>query len=106
MARGSERTQQRKIDRLIEHTHGGYAGRSILEMLIEQLDRAVERHLTIQDSGLGNPPSMSASRGEVRGLARAVAIMQNPYQPDHKNVEREAAQRVREYRGRTDQAEA
>lgn len=94
-----ERSQYRKTQQMIENTHGGNAGRSILEMLIEELDKATGKYLDIRANG-GNPPTMSTSRGEVRGLARAISLMQNPYYPTRqiKALEAESASRVRRAR--------
>jgi hypothetical protein len=39
---------------------------------------------------------IALARGEVRGLARAVARMQSPYQPRVKEVEKIAVAEVRE----------
>jgi hypothetical protein len=103
MAR-SERSQYRKTQQMIEQTHGGNAGRSIFEMLREQLGRAAGRY--IESMTEGTQKDVLIARGEVRGLARAVALMQNPYYPtrDIKALEREAVEAARA-KEKTDAAE-
>lgn len=101
MAR-TDAQQARKLERLEATTHGGYAGRSILEMLIEKLDHAMECYLDAKastDPLIGIKTEMRC-RGEVRGLARAISLMQNPYQPTRaiKQVETDSASRVRRAR--------
>jgi len=61
------------------------AGRSILQMVREQLDRAMIKYLE-------DPTDQR--RGIVRGLATGVAIVQQPYNPNVKAVERESKRRV------------
>lgn len=87
---------------MIENSHGGYAGASILEQLIQQLDSATHRYLDAKESTnplIGLKTEMTA-RGEMRGLARAIALMQNPYRPvaGIKQVEKDSASRVRRAR--------
>ena len=60
-------------------------GRSILQMTQEQLDRAMIKYLE-------DPTDQR--RGIVRGLATGVAIIQQPYNPNVKLVERESKARV------------
>lgn len=88
-----ERSQYRKTQQMIENTHGGNAGRSILEMLVEQLDAATARYMNKQNAILPD----RVERGEIRGLARAISMMQNPYYPTRqiKQVEKDSAARVR-----------
>lgn len=95
MAR-SERAQYRKTQQMLEQTHGGNAGRSIIGMLQEQLNAAGERYVTEMLGG--TQKGMLIARGEIRGLARAVATMQNPYHPTRgiKELEKDAVARARE----------
>lgn len=82
---------------MLDQTHGGYAGRSILEMLIEQLDKAGRRYLESKDDRVVTESGVAQCRGEIRGLARAIALMQNPYQPTRaiKQIEKDSINRVR-----------
>lgn len=99
MAR-SERSTYRKTQAMLDQTHGGNAGRSILEMLIEQLNKAATRYVEQKDARAGNEDAaaVALARGEVRGLARAISLMQNPYYPTRgiKELERDAVTRARE----------
>lgn len=88
--RQRERQQQRKLERLEANTCTVPPGRSILEQVIEKLDHALECYFHAKADKEKN-----LCRGEVRGLARAVAIIENPYQPNVRRVELEAATRVR-----------
>lgn len=106
MAR-SEQSQYRKTQRMLEHTHGGFAGKSIIEKLIDQLDKAMEKYLDFK----ADPDRLMSermARGEVRGLARAIGMMQNPYYPtrDIKQIEKVSAARVKEKRNAAEQAPA
>lgn len=97
-----ERSQYRKTQQMIDQTHGGFAGKSILEKMIEQLDIATGKYLDAKastDPLIGLKTEMIA-RGEIRGLARAISLMQNPYYPTRaiKSVEAESANRVRRAR--------
>lgn len=95
-----DRSQYRKTQQMIENTHGGNAGRSILEMLGEQLDRATLRYLEAKDDRVVTDVGVAQCRGEIRGLARAIALMQNPYRPiaGIKQAEKDSASRVRRTR--------
>lgn len=90
--RQRERQQARKLERLEANTYSVPPGRSILEMLIEKLDHAMECYLHARTE-----KEKTLCRGEVRGMARAIALMQNPYHPTRniKVLEQESASRVR-----------
>lgn len=105
MAR-SDRAEYRKTQRMIEHTHGGYAGKSLLEKITDELDAAVERYLAAKDSTdplVGLKTEMIA-RGEVRGLARALTIFAIPIYPNVKAAEKAAVRRVKEKQDAAEQA--
>lgn len=92
-----ERSMYRKTQRMLETTHGGFAGKSIMEMITDELDLAVERYLDVK----GNPDRLKTemlARGEVRGLARALVIFAVPTYRDIKQCERAAVRRVKEKR--------
>ena len=98
-----ERHAYRKTQTMLEQTHGGNAGRSILEMLTEQLDVATRRYMSEMTGG--TQKGVLIARGEIRGLARAISLMQNPYHPTRgiKQVEKDSADRVRRERAREQQ---
>lgn len=100
MAR-SDNQQYRKTQRMLDETHGGNAGRSILQMLQEQLDAAAVRYLEKKAAAiLTADTDVAVIRGEIRGLARAIALMQNPYHPTRgiKELERAAVAKAKEHR--------
>lgn len=99
MAR-SERAQYRKTQSMIEQTHGGNAGRSLIEMLRDQLAHAAERYVESKEDRVVTEVGVAQCRGELRGLARAVCIIESPYHPTRgiKELEREVVQRAREAR--------
>jgi len=67
------------------HESTSCAGRSILQMMQDQLDRAMIKY---------REDPNDQRRGIVRGLATGVAILQQPYNPNVKSVERESKVRV------------
>lgn len=104
MAR-NERAQYRKTQAMIEQTHGGNAGRSLIEMLRDQLAITADHYVELDGFGPDDPgtttyPKRHTVRGELRGLARAVCIIESPYAPTRgiKELEREVVQRAREAR--------
>lgn len=74
----------RKFDNAY-HENASCAGRSILQMMKDQLDRAMLKYLSDPND---------QRRGIVRGLATGVAILQQPYNPNVKSVERDSKVRV------------
>lgn len=87
-----------------------HAGRSLIEILWEELDSIMDR---LMDDGAPEPPRnhnapLSAKeakefcnsfaewgeeRGQAQGVAYALAIMLNPYQPNVPGVKAEAMER-------------
>lgn len=106
MAR-TDRHEYRKTQRMLEQTHGGYAGKSIIEKLLEQLDKAMDTYLDFK-ADPDRLMSEKTARGEVRGLARAIAMMQNPYYPTRniKQIEKDSAARVKEKRNAAEQQDS
>lgn len=103
--RQQDRAEYRKTQRMLEQTHGGFAGRSIIEMLSEQATKAADRYLTAKANAEtsvdpAHTAEQSLYRGELRGLARAISLMQNPHYPTRnvKQLEREAADRAKALR--------
>lgn len=94
MAR-SEASVYRKTQRMIEQTHAVPHGPSILESLTWELSDAAQKYVLGRRDGKPTE-EIALARGELRGLARAVARMQNPYQPKVKQVEKDAVREVRE----------
>lgn len=103
MAR-SDRAEYRKTQRMIEQTHGGFAGKSILEKITNELDAAVERYLDAKNDAVITETAVAIARGEVRGLARALTIFAIPTYPSIKAAEKAAVQRVKEKRNAAEQA--
>lgn len=83
-----DRWNYRKTQRMIDHTHGGHAGQSIIEKLTEQLDLLIVGH---GDKALSEKRK-NIFRGEILGLSRAIALMRGI---EVKDVTREAVARVR-----------
>lgn len=71
---------------------GGSAcgGKTILEMLWEELDAVVDRLMTGQEAEDGRDP------GRAEGMALAIAVMQNPYRPSWEAVRDQAVARWEE----------
>lgn len=95
-----ERSQYRKTQAVIEQTHGGFAGKSILERMTDEMDRAVGRYL---DAEPGDKKQIA--RGEVRGLARALVLFATPTYRDVSHCEKVAVRRVKEQRNAEAQEE-
>jgi hypothetical protein len=70
---------------LREFPAGGCAGRSIFEMVWDELDAVVERMM--------NGGEAETDKGMALGLASALAIIKNPYRPDIEAVREEAMAR-------------
>jgi len=73
----------------VELTGVSCAGRSIIEILWEDLDKTVDK--------LESPGALRGARpvdiGRAQGLAYAIAVMYNPYAPDFNAVRDEAMDR-------------
>lgn len=80
------------------------AGKSILEMLWEQLDAAYERLIADGEPGNAQYSTNQAAwavdyqrygeqRGRCQGLAEAIAVLINPYAPDLPAIKTEAKRR-------------
>lgn len=73
--------------------------RSILQMLKDELDTQLGKLMDIKRYKTKFPSedihelAKSEQRGHCLGLAKAVAIMENPYDPDIDRVRREAMER-------------
>lgn len=63
------------------------AGKSILEMLWEELDAIVDRIMTEQDSEDGRDP------GRAEGVAYCIAVFTNPYLPNLDAIREQAMDR-------------
>lgn len=103
MAR-SDRAEYRKTQRMIEQTHGGFAGKSLLEKITDELDAAVERYLAAKEDAVITETGVAIARGEVRGLARALTIFAIPIYPNVKAAEKAAVRRVKEKQDAAEQA--
>jgi hypothetical protein len=71
--------------------HGDQAGRSIIEMIWEQLDEAVNN--LHEPEVTGNPFGHALLKGRALGLAEALAVLQSPYAPDVDEIRAQAASR-------------
>lgn len=92
----AQRRVQRKLDRVMEQTHGGCEGESIAQILERHLLAACVKYLEVKEKTEGSEEEeytaiewikidkdragkRGTARGVVRGLAEAVAIWRNPY---------------------------
>lgn len=100
----SERRIQRKVEKTLLATHGGYAGASLIETLETELLEAMIAHLQEKEEHEGlcceeGPRKIARTRGRVSGLVTAVAIMRNVYTADDpqviKSLEREFIRHAR-----------
>ena len=68
---------------------GGSAcgGRTLLELMWDELDAITDRLMTGQESDDGRDP------GRAEGMAYAIAVMQNPYRPSWESVRDQAVER-------------
>lgn len=94
MAR-SDASVYRKTQRMIEQTHAVPHGPSIVESLEWELSDAAQKYVLARRDGKP-AEEIALARGEVRGLARAVARMRSPYQPHVKQTEKDFVAEVRE----------
>lgn len=85
-----------------------HAGKSILDILWEELDNVYDQlvtedkpdkwtpHKASSATKVGDPDEWQAYgelRGQAQGLAYAIAVMQNPYEVDVPGVKRQARER-------------
>lgn len=83
----SARRVQRKVEKTLLATHGGYAGPSLIESLETELLEAVILYLGLKDKLPGGiSDQMRTARGRVSGLVTAVAIVRNAYTADDPQV--------------------
>lgn len=101
-----ERSQYRKTQRMLETGHGGYHGKSILEKITDELDRATERYLDSKDDRVVTEKGLAIARGEIRGLARALHIFAVPIYSSIQQTEKASVRRVKEKRDAQAEAEA
>lgn len=80
-------------------TTSPYAGRSILEIITEELDVVIDRLMTDGEPfSDGNPDveewkEWGEQRGQAQGLAFAIAVLENPYEMNVEKVKAEAMKR-------------
>lgn len=91
----SDASTYRKTQRMIEQTHAVPHGPSILESLRWELSDAAQKYVLARRDGMP-VEEIALARGELRGLARAVARMESPYNPRIKPIEKAAVAEVRE----------
>lgn len=96
-ARGARR-QARKLEKVAQHSHSGFAGKSIIEQIESQLTAACTRYLELRSGGVDE---RQTARGQIRGLAIALSFMGvNCYHGGRGNVvkaiEREYFARVKD----------
>lgn len=93
---GADRRIQRKIERLQKYAspEGACAGKSLLEMMRDDLDEAMLEYLEQKEA---NQPAQTA-RGIVRGLAMAISRVQSGGTCKPKLVEKESLERVKNAR--------
>lgn len=96
----SARRVQRKVEKTLLATHGGYAGTSLIEQLETELLEAMISYLRIKDERAEGQNEehtlpewvdvarlkLGKARGLVGGFVKAVAIMRNAYTADDPQV--------------------
>lgn len=86
--------QKKELMSKLESDSRNYAscgGRSILEILEDELDVVVERLLTP-----GAEAADGTDKGRASGIAYAIAVIENPYSPSIPSVRGASVHRVRE----------
>lgn len=68
---------------------GKHAGPSLRELVFQRLDVVTDRLMDMRDAGLSDREMV----GEAKGLADALAIFTNPYQPNIDAIRVEAMER-------------
>lgn len=73
----------RKLAKMADATHGGYAGMSILEMLEEHLTECCTQYRVLKEALVTEPDEntpnrVMEARGRIRGLAISIAMMRHP----------------------------
>lgn len=80
-----------------EHEEGLCHGPSILEMLWDELESNYRELRKMNRPKSGKPllrPEYQKKQGLCAGLARAIAIMTNPYAPDEEAVREQIVERT------------
>lgn len=72
--------------------YGGFAGKSIVEMLWDRLE---DTYTTLLDENKLTP-EYKRLQGHCAGLAEAIATMRNPYEPDAQEIRIELKERMTE----------
>lgn len=67
-------------------------GPSIIDLIWEELDESYAELMALHAKGIGSE-DYTILRGRCAGLAVAIAIMRNPYDPDDDTIREEAAER-------------
>ena len=84
----------------MELTGESCAGRSLLEMLWEELDSLVDHLYMEDDPEPGDPDSVFQEYGKLQGRAHgvsyAIAVIMNPYKPDLPAIKQEATDRAQD----------
>lgn len=100
MAR-SRKVRRSERDRLamgVRHSGHSAAGPSLLESLERCLLDAMDEWLALKEDFNKDHPKLKLKRGEVRGLARAIAKIRLPYEDQHivtKAIEKEFLRKVK-----------
>lgn len=68
------------------------AGRSILEMLWDEMLNQYGKLLAVME-GPSTPAEVQGQKGTCLGIAKCIAIMTNPYDPDVDAIRRETKER-------------
>lgn len=87
----ASRRLERKMAKVLAQSHGGFAGKSIIEMLEDELTEVCVQYLVLRESYGGNnidglttaewereSKKLGEARGRVRGLAISIAMMRHP----------------------------
>lgn len=85
----TQRRHERKLEKVLANSHGGFAGKSIVEMLEDELTTACIEYRAARESLAGatgfdesgfsdTRDKVATARGRIRGLAISIATMRHP----------------------------
>lgn len=85
----ASRRLDRKMAKVLAQSHGGFAGKNIIELLEGELTEVCVQYLVLRESDVdpeglthgeweARGKQMGEARGRIRGLAIAVAMMRHP----------------------------
>lgn len=88
VAAPTSRRLERKMAKVLAQSHGGFAGKSIIEMLEDQLTEVCIQWLVLREAAgaidgkagviYKDREKIAEARGRIRGVAIAIAMMRHP----------------------------